>query len=98
MDVALASKVEGDYLLTQVRGRIANLSELKQLTQRFYAEILKYGLTKILIDERDTTFPRSVEHSIELVHYLSEDFPEEIRSWKIALVMDSHFKPIGDFF
>lgn len=97
MNVTIAATVENDYLLIKASGDIVDIEELKRLTKRLYDEILEYGRQKIIIDERNMQFPASLEHSIELVKFLSENFPAGIKHWKIAQVVARNFKAIADF-
>ena len=98
MHIKITSKVKENYLLIEVFGRIVDILELKQLTRRFFDEIMEYSQRKVIIDERKTQFPLSLEHSTDIVKFLTSDFPDEIKLWKIAFVMDTQFKAIGDFF
>ncbi len=75
MNITITSKIEDGYLLIEVSGSIADVEQLEELTVRFNDEIAKFGMKKIIIDERKTQFPMSVEHSVKIVEFLSRDLP-----------------------
>ena len=97
MNVTITSKLEDDYHLIEVSGIIFDFEEYKQLTKRYYDEIMQYGKNKIIIDASRIQFPNSLLIHSDLVHFYSEELPGEVRSWKIAVVTDESTVEIGNF-
>ena len=97
MNVNITSKVEDDCHLMEVSGSIVNFEEYKQLTKRYYDEIIQYGKKKIIIDASRIEFPISLIMHSDLVNYYSDEFPEEVKSWRIAVVADISTIEIGKF-
>lgn len=97
MNVSIAAKVEKGYLFIEAAGDIFDSDEHKLLTNRFFDEIMKHRCQKIIIDVSNINFPNSFELLNDIVDYYVKELPPEIRSWKIAVVDESSFKDLGDF-
>ncbi len=97
MGVTMSSKAKNDYLLIETQGDIVDSEEHKLLTKQFYNEIVKYGFEKIIIDVSKINFPSSLEFHDDIVRFYSEALPSEIKSWRIAIVDESPYREIGNY-
>lgn len=70
---------------------------MKEHCQLLFTEVLKYDTKKVLIDEPDTRFPTDMFIYYNLVTWYLDNFPPQIRSLKIAVVIAEEFKELGYF-
>ncbi len=97
MNISVSSSIENDYVLIEATATILNVTEYKLLMSKFFEEIVKYDMTKVLVDMRKVQFPVSLEQASESVSFIFETLPEVIKKWKIAGVVTPSIKPIADF-
>ena len=86
-----------DYLLINASGYIADLDEYKQFAIQCYDKILQFGNTKIIIDINKVKVPKSLLIQNDLLAFLSDRLPEEIRYWTIAIVTHNRGMAIGKY-
>lgn len=91
MNVNLSVKPENEYLLINVSGVINNQEENILLTKRFYHEITKHNSKNTIIDISETSFPHSIQFLNDIVTFYSEELPEDVKCWKIAVVDESSY-------
>jgi hypothetical protein len=97
MNVVVSAKPENEYLLIKVSGIITNEEEHRLLTKRFYLEIKGHNSNKTIIDVSETSFPHSFEFLNDIVEFYSEELPEEVKYWKIAVVDESSYRELGKY-
>ena len=97
MILTLSTKQENDYLIVESSGSIANIEEYKLLVSRYYNEIMKYDIKKIILDESKMQYPKSLELQSDIVKHYSGGLFEEFRLWKLACVVDRNIIDIAKF-
>lgn len=97
MNITISSRVEDNYLLIKASGSIVEIKEYKMLQKRYYDEIMKFGYKKIIVDESEMLLPKSLMAQDELVEFFSNEFPEEIKEWKLAAVMAEDYIIIAKY-
>lgn len=97
MNMTISTKVEDDYLLITASGSIADAEGLGLHTKRYVNEILAHGAMKVIIDETDVQYHKSLLDVIGLVESYSDVIPAELRSGRLAIVFNSDIKPIAEF-
>jgi len=97
MKLALSSKQENDYLIVEASGSIADIKEYKLVAKRYYEEIMKYDIKRIIIDETKMKYPIRLVLQSDIVEHYSVRSPEEFRFWKLACVVDINFIEIAKF-
>lgn len=97
MNIKVTSIIENDYVLLEATGTVHDVSEYKLLMVKFFEEIAKHDMSKVLVDMRAVQFPISLEQASESVSYIFESLPEVIKKWKITGVVSSDIKPIADY-
>lgn len=98
MNVMIASQVEDDYLLITSSGSISNTEEYMPYAKRCHDEIMKHGITKVIVDELEMQYPApSLLDVIDSTEFYSETFLPEMESLKLAVVAHSDIKPIAEF-
>lgn len=97
MNLAITSHNKPEYLLIGSRGNVKTEADMKEHCRLLFEEVLKYNCTKVLIDEPKTTFPKDMFVYYNVVNYYLDNFPPEIRSLKVAVVVAEKFKEVGYF-
>ena len=97
MKLILSSKQENDYLVVGASGSIADIEEYKLVEKRYYEEIMKYDIKKIIIDKTKMLYPKSLVLQSEIVDHYSVGSPETFRLWKLACVVYRNFMDIAKF-
>lgn len=97
MDITITAQNREDYLYVESKGVVASADELVAHADLVYAEFLKHNPQKILIYEMDTEFPPGLSSYLNLVNHYIDNFVPEIRSVKVAVVIQEKFKEIGEF-
>ena len=94
MAATITSESKSEYLLITGNGELRSAEDLIEQAEAIYSEFTKHDHTKILIDQRETTFPTRFFSYLDLVdHYVTMP----IMLIKIAVVIDPKNKEIGDF-
>ncbi len=70
---------------------------MKEHCRLLFDEVLKYNCSKVLINEPGTTFPTDMFIYYNVVTHYIDNFPPEIRTLKIAVVIAEEFKELGYF-
>jgi hypothetical protein len=96
MDLTITSQNKKEYLLIESKGSLETKEDLFEHSRLLYNEIIKHGAKKILIDEPATHFPLEIFPYFDLVKNYIDNFPPEVRSLKIAIVIAEEYKEIGD--
>jgi len=97
MNVVVSVNPENEYLFIKVSGIITNQVEHRLLTERFYLEIKEHGSNNTIIDVSETSFPHSFEFLNDIVEFYSEELPDEVKYWKIAVVDESSYRELGKY-
>lgn len=97
MNVNISSRVEDDYLLIKSSGNIVDFKEHKSLMERFYSEVVKYGINKVIFNVTETQFPISLQVLNDIVDFYTVELPYELYAWKVAVVDDSSYRELGKF-
>lgn len=97
MKLNLTTQIISDYLLIKAEGEISDFTDLQEATLTFYEEIAKSGLKKAIIDELDLVVPDSIITQLEGIKYYSEALPVEVKTWKIAVVVQKKYEKVFKF-
>ena len=97
MAANITVNLHDDYLLINASGCIADLDEYKQFAIQCYDKILQFGNTKIIIDINKAKVPKSLLIQNDLLEFLSDRFPDDIRFWTIAIVTATSCLAIGKY-
>lgn len=80
-----SATVEGDILIIAASGRVYSIEEYRMMVKLYSDEIVKSGLSKIIIDEREVEYSPSIMLQVEVVNfYSSGEVPEELAAWKVV--------------
>ena len=60
-------------------------------------QIKKHGSQKNIIDVTETSFPKSLLCLNDIVKFYTEELPDEMKYWKIAVVDESSYRELGKF-
>ncbi len=96
MNVSISSIMADNYLLIEAAGKV-DVEEYKALQERYYNEIVKYDITAIIVDESKMDLPDSLIAQNEIVEFFSEELPEEIKGWRIGVVLPFSYIHIAKY-
>ena len=65
--------------------------------KRCLDEIDKYDTKNIIIDESKVKYEKSFVLQSDIFKFFPDELSEEMKSWKIAIVVDSQLEDIGKF-
>ena len=97
MNFSITSKTEGSYLLLAGEGPIVSMAEYKTTVRQYVDEVQKQTLRKIVVDQRKVDFGPSLINQMDIVTFTAREMPEEIKTWKIAVVMSDEHMILGEF-
>ena len=97
MNITISSKEESGYLLLKVSGNIVDIEEYKVFLKRFLDIKDKYDTKNIIIDVSKVKFEKSYVLQNDIFKFFPDELSEEMKSWKIAIVVDSQLEDIGKF-
>jgi hypothetical protein len=97
MNVVVSAKPENEYLFIKVSGAVTNQEEHRLLTRRFYLEIKEHGSNHTIIDVSEASFPNSLEFLHDIIAFYSEELPDKVKHWKIAVVDESSYRELGKY-
>lgn len=97
MSVTIASHIENNYLLITAAGRVADYDEFKELIMRYYEEIVRFGVDKVIVEEREVQFPLSLLEATESIEFISGSLPEDVKLWRIAFIVGNDIRGIADY-
>ena len=97
MNITISSKEESGYLLLKVSGNIVDIEEYKVFLKRFLDIKDKYDTKNIIIDVSKVKFEKSYVLRNDIFKFFPDELSEEMKSWKIACVVDSQLEDIGKF-
>ena len=97
MNITVTSKEESGYLLLKASGSIVNIEEYQLLVKRYLDEIDKYDIRNIIIDETKVRYEKSFLLQSDIINFFSNELPKEVKSWKVACVVDSQIEDVGKF-
>lgn len=97
MDITVTSSLKDQYIFIASAGRLEKKEDLFRHAELMYREINRYDKKVILIDNRNTIFPLNKLDYYDQIKYFSTNLPEEIRFYKLAIVMDPKYEEIGQF-
>lgn len=90
--------VEDDILIIVASGRVYSIEEYQMMVKLYSDEIVKSGLSKIIIDERKVEYSPSIMLQVEVVNfYSSGELPKELASWKVAGIGAQESIPLFEF-
>jgi hypothetical protein len=96
MSANISSRIEGDLLTIKTSGDIKETGWI-MFAKQLYEEIARHGCTRIIIDHLDLEIPTRLIEYVNLEKFFSEELPPEIRSLKLAVVVNPRYKEVGDF-
>ena len=97
MAATITENSKDDYLLIKASGCIAGLEEHKRFAVQCYDKIEQYNKTKIIIDISTLKVPKSLLILNDLLEFLSNRLPEDVRYWTIAIVTANSGLAIGKY-
>ena len=96
MELTIASQDKGEYLLIECKGSLQTKEELFMHSQLLFDEIMKHGARRVLIDDVETHFPLELFPYFGLVQDYVENYPPEIRSLQIGVVVAEEYKDVAE--
>lgn len=97
MNITLLSRPEANWLVLEAAGVMRNTSDEKSFANSCYAEIVKHNYKNILIDQRKISYGSDIIDQCNVVSHYSEEFPPEIRSLRIAIVINPRDRAVNEF-
>lgn len=97
MSAVVSSELKGDYLLVVGTGEVISADEYRILTEQYVNEILQHDKSNIIIDETKIHYAPSLLLQSEIVDFYSTDMPEEMKKWKLAVVLHDDYMTFGEF-
>jgi len=97
MNVEITTQQREEYLYVECKGAVTSADELIAQSNMVYEEFLKYNPEKILLYEMEMDFPSGLSAYLNLVNHYMDNFVPEVRSVKVAVVLQEKYKDIGDF-
>ena len=96
MNLTITSQNKDGYLLIECKGDIETKEELFEHSQLLFDEIMKHGAQKVLVDDIETHLPLELFPYFGLVQEYVENYPPEIRSLIIAIVVAAEYKEVAE--
>jgi len=96
MNLSITSQNNDGYLLIVCKGDIETKEELFKHSQLLFNEIVKYGAKKILVNDIETHLPLELFPYFGLVQEYVENYPPEIKSLMIAIVVAPEYKEVAE--
>ena len=96
MDITITSQNKDEYLLLESKGSIQTKEELFRHSQLLFDEIMKQGAQRILINDIEMHFPLELFPYFGLVQDYVENYPPEIRSLQIGVVVAEEYKEVAE--
>ena len=90
-------RMEPEYLLIERAGTIATLEDQKIGSDACYREVIKNNVDRVLIDDRQLQFNTSILDQCDMVGYYNDEYEVEIRSVRVAFVVNHDDKELHDF-
>jgi hypothetical protein len=97
MNLNITTQNREEYLYIECKGEITSADELIEQSNLVYEEFLKYNPEKILLYEMEMDFPPGLSAYLNLVNHYMDNFVPEVRSIRVAVVIQDKYKDIGDF-
>lgn len=92
----ITSENKDGYLLIVCKGDIETKEELFKHSQLLFDEIMKHNAKKVLINDLETHLPLELFPYFGLVQEYVENYPPEIRSLIIAIVVAAEYKEVAE--
>ena len=96
MNLNITSQNKEGYLLIVCEGNIETKEELFQHSQLLFDEIMKHSAQKVLVDDTETHLPLEIFPYFGLVQEYVDNYPPEIRSLIIAIVVAPEYKEVAE--
>jgi hypothetical protein len=96
MELTITSQKKEGYLLIESKGSIQTKEELFRHSQLLFDEIMKQGAQRILINDIEMHFPLELFPYFGLVQDYVENYPPEIRSLQIGVVVAEEYKDVAE--
>jgi len=96
MNLTITSQNKDGYLLIVCKDNILTKEELFEHSQLLFDEIMKHGAQRILVDDTETHLPLELFPYFGLVQEYVENYPPEIRSLIIAIVVATEYKEVAE--
>src|SRR6185312_4395841 len=96
MNLTSTSQNKDCYLLIVCKGDIETKEELFKHSQLLFDEIMKHGTKKVLVNNVETHLPLELFPYFGLVQEYVENYPPEIRSLIIAIVVAPEYKEVAE--
>lgn len=96
MDLTITSQNKDGYLLIECKGDIQTKKELLMHSQLLFNEIMKNNAQRVLVNDIETHLPIDLFPYFGLVREYAENYPPEIRSLIIAVVVAADYKEVAE--
>lgn len=96
MDLTITSQNKEGYLLIESKSSLQSKEDLFRHSQLVFDEIMKHGAQRILINDIETHFPLELSPYFGLVQEYVVNYPPEIRSLQIAIVVAAEYKEVAE--
>jgi hypothetical protein len=96
MSAKISSRKEGNLLIIKTSGDIKETG-WSALAKQLYEEISRHGCTRIIIDHLGLEIPTRLIEYVNLEKFFAEKLPPEVRSLKLAVVVNPIYKEVGNF-
>lgn len=95
MEITITPEKKKEYLLVESKGVIETREDLLGHARLVYDEITKVDAKKILVDLLETQLLQELSPYFDLVKSYIEISPPEVRTLKIAVVVDKRYDEIA---
>jgi hypothetical protein len=84
---AITTHGEGDYLIIEGSGIIANAGDEKAFASHCYDQIQQHGSRRVLVDQRGIHFESSIVDQCAVVEHYTREFDPIIRAVRLAILV-----------
>ena len=96
MNLTITSQNKDGYLLIECKDDIETKEQLFKHSQLLFDEIMKHSAQKVLVNDIETHLPLELFPYFGLVQEYVENYPPEIRSLIIAIVVAPEYKEVAE--
>lgn len=97
MSFRIKSQIIDDYILLTATGSIFDLDEIKLLNERYFHEVNKNKLSKIIVDEVSLEKPDSLLNMMMLAEFYCGAIADKICCWRVAVLVDPDYYELARF-
>lgn len=96
MEHNITSEIKDGYLLIVCKDEIQTQEELSAHSKKLFNQIRKHGAQKVLVNDIETHLPLELFPYFGLVQEYVENYPPEIRSLIIGVVVAPEYKEVAE--